>query len=76
MDVTKFQRPINLERMIACAETLSKPFPFVRVDFYEVQGKVIFGELTFTPTGCMGAYYAKDAYLELGNALDIHYNEK
>lgn len=76
MELDKFRRPINLDSMILYAETLSKPFPFVRVDLYEVQGKVVFGELTFTPTGCMGSYYAKEAYLELGNALDIHYNEK
>lgn len=76
MDLDKFRRPDNLDSMIAYAETLSKPFPFVRVDLYEVQGKVVFGELTFTPTGCMGSYYAKEAYLGLGNALDIHYNEE
>ena len=71
MDVTKFPRPVNLENMIEYAKTLSKPFPFVRVDFYNVDGEVIFGELTFTPTGCLGAYYADDAYLKLGNALNI-----
>ena len=31
------------------ARTLSKGFPLVRVDFYEWQGKPIFGEMTFTP---------------------------
>lgn len=76
MDPGKFKRPVHLDQMIAYAEILSGPFPFVRVDFYEVDGKVIFGELTFTPTGCMGSYYTQEAYLELGEALDIHYNEK
>lgn len=43
------KRPLSLERMIAAAERLSAPFPFVRVDFYELDGKPIFGEMTFTP---------------------------
>ncbi len=71
MDASKFSRPVNLDKMIEYAEILSKPFPFVRVDFYEVDGSIVFGELTFTPTGCLGAYYADDAYLTLGNALKL-----
>ena len=31
------------------ARKLSYPFPFVRIDFYEINGKPIFGEMTFTP---------------------------
>lgn len=42
--------PTNLEEMIELATKLSKPFPFVRVDFYSVNGKTIFGELTFYPS--------------------------
>jgi len=71
MDVSKFPKPENLEKMIEYARILSKPFPFVRVDFYNVDGKIVFGELTFTPTGCLGSYYADDAYLKLGNLLNL-----
>ena len=71
MDLSKFEKPDNLETMMEYSRILSKAFPFVRVDFYDVDGKIIFGELTFTPTGCLGAYYAKDAYKKLGDALDI-----
>lgn len=42
--------------MIECAETLAKPFPFVRVDFFDYNGKAIFGEMTFTPAA--GLYMA------------------
>lgn len=42
-------RPENLERMIEVASILSKDFPFVRVDLYNIKGKVYFGELTFYP---------------------------
>lgn len=44
--------PEGWDKMINCAENLSKPFPFVRCDFYILSGKVYFGELTFTP--CAG----------------------
>ncbi len=41
------EKPQNYDLMIELAEKLSKGFPQVRVDFYEVNGKVYFGELTF-----------------------------
>jgi len=44
--------PESLEVMLEAAEKLSQGFPFVRVDFYECNGKAIFGEMTFTPAGC------------------------
>ena len=37
--------------MTAMAARLSAPFPFVRVDLYDVHGHPYFGELTFTPAG-------------------------
>jgi len=40
-------KPKNFEKMIKIAKILSKDFPHVRVDLYNVDGKIIFGELTF-----------------------------
>jgi len=40
-------KPRNFEEMKLAAERLSKNIPHVRVDFYEVGSKVLFGELTF-----------------------------
>lgn len=37
----------EIDQMIEYAEILSKDFPHVRVDFYDVNGQIIFGELTF-----------------------------
>ena len=45
------KKPKNFDKMIELADKLSKPFPFVRVDFYDVDGKVYFGELTFYSGG-------------------------
>lgn len=46
------EKPKNYEKMVEIAEKLSEPFPHVRVDLYNLDGKIIFGELTFfTNTG-------------------------
>lgn len=45
------EAPKSLQTMITAAEDLAEGFPFVRVDFYDVDGKAIFGEMTFTPSG-------------------------
>lgn len=41
------RKPETFEKMIELSKILSEGFPHVRVDFYEVDGKVYFGELTF-----------------------------
>ncbi len=41
------QKPETFDEMIRLANILSKGFPHIRVDFYTVNGKVYFGELTF-----------------------------
>lgn len=45
----KVEKPIMLEKMIDIAEKLSSPFDFVRVDLYEINNKIYFGELTHYP---------------------------
>lgn len=45
----KIEKPILYEKMIELSEKLAKDFDFVRVDFYEVNNKIYFGELTFCP---------------------------
>lgn len=58
--------PNNLKGMIEYAEKLSKEFEFVRVDLYNDNGNIIFGELTFTPACCCAPYYSKQGNIELG----------
>ena len=55
----------------ALAEKLAKNIPFVRVDFYEVDGKVYFGELTFTSQGGFMDFYTPEFNKELGSKFDI-----
>ena len=42
------RRPVNFEKMKELAEKLSAGVPHLRVDFYEVDGRIYFGELTFS----------------------------
>ena len=41
-------KPLMFEEMKELAKNLSQGIPHVRVDFYEVNGKVYFGELTLS----------------------------
>ena len=45
----KLLKPSNYSKMINISEKLSKIFEFVRVDLYEINNKIYFGELTFIP---------------------------
>ena len=45
----EIDKPKNFERMLEFVERLSADFCFVRVDFYDLDGQILFGELTFTP---------------------------
>ena len=69
------EKPKNLKLMLKCAEDLSKPFEFVRVDFYNVNNNIIFGELTFTPAGC-NADYTVEADMQLGKMLKLQNNKE
>jgi len=43
-------KPRRFDRMLRAAERLSDGIDFVRVDLYNVDGRIVFGELTFTPS--------------------------
>lgn len=67
----KIPRPKNFKLMKKLAATLAEGFAFVRVDFYEIDGKVYFGEMTFTPGA--GNFYYKSAGTDeyLGDLLKL-----
>ena len=50
-DSIQITKPQNLDLIFQIAESLSVGIPFVRIDFYEVEGQLYFGEFTFFPTG-------------------------
>lgn len=67
------ERPQSLDTMIEAAKKLSEGFPQVRVDFYDIEGKAVFGELTFT-TGYPP--FSEEYFNYLGNKIDLNKAEK
>lgn len=57
--------------MIACASELSKGFPVLRCDLYEVEGRVYFGEMTFTSFGGYMNFYTQEFLDIMGNEVDL-----
>jgi hypothetical protein len=64
-------RPENLDQMISVAEALGRETDFVRVDLYEVGGRVVFGEMTNYPSGGNDHYYSEGSDRELGRHWNI-----
>ncbi|WP_165156819.1 ATP-grasp fold amidoligase family protein [Parabacteroides sp. ZJ-118] len=64
-------KPLNYERMVEIAENIGRYFPHVRVDLYNVVGRIYFGELTFYDgSGYMA--FTPDSYdEELGRCFNI-----
>ena len=63
--------PDNLTDMIKVAEELSKGFKFLRVDLYNVKGRIYFGELTFYPAAGMGTFVPEEWDEQLGTLLKL-----
>lgn len=62
-------RPCNYDKMLDYAKRLSADFPQVRVDFYEVNNNLIFGEMTFSSNGNVLSNYKQEALNQLGEKL-------
>lgn len=64
-------KPHNYEEMIRLSEILSKNIIFLRVDFYEINKKIYFGELTFYP-GSGFEEFSPNKYDEIiGNMIEM-----
>ncbi len=64
-------RPVTFEQMKAAAAVLSIGVPFLRVDFYEIIGKMYFGELTFYPASGFGTFEPDQWNSFLGDMIDL-----
>lgn len=67
----EIQKPEEFDKMVSIAEYVSKEFPHVRVDLYDADGKVLFGEMTFfNASGYMK--YTPDSFdFEIGKKFDL-----
>ncbi len=66
------RKPRNFEEMMEISEKLTKDFHFCRVDFYNNDGNIIFGEMTFTPYSGFANFTPKEYDLKLGNLFDLN----
>lgn len=63
--------PKNFDKMIEISKKLAQDFPFLRVDLYNVDGKIYIGELTFYPTGGLLRFNDIKYDYEIGKMLDL-----
>lgn len=68
----QYPKPQSFDSMLEYSRKLSEGIPFVRVDWYEIDGKPVFSEMTFTPAGAFLHCFNKEYLLELGDCLDIN----
>lgn len=65
------KKPEKFEKMVQLAEELSRDIPFLRVDLYQVNGKIYFSELTFVPCAGMMPFEPVSADNEIGKLLKL-----
>lgn len=65
------EKPINYEQMLDFAKTLSKGFPFVRVDMYNIKGQIFFGEMTFFPGAGFENFEPDELNYQIGEWLKL-----
>lgn len=68
-DLQEIDRPVTFESMKEIAGKLAEGFSFVRVDLYEINGKIKFGEMTFMPG--MGMGWNEKTQYEFGSLIKI-----
>lgn len=63
--------PNNIIKMIELSEKLSSSFRFARVDWYNIKGKIVFGEITFYPWSGYVKYKPDEFDFELGRCFNV-----
>ena len=69
-------KPALLDEMLRLAGILAKDIPFSRIDFYVINSKIYFGEITFFPTSGYGAFVPESADAWIGSLLDLKLEDK
>lgn len=64
-------QPDNYNKMCFIAEEVAKDFPYVRVDFYEVDGEMYYGEVTFHDSGGLDKFYPDEWDTVFGEKLHL-----
>ena len=65
------EKPLHFDEMVRLSRILSQPFPFVRIDFYEANGRIYFGEFTFFPCSGMPDFIPSIWDNKVGEMLEL-----
>ena len=65
--------PDNIYEMISMAEKLSEDFPYARVDFYNIKGRIVFGEITFYPWSGYVKFHPDEFDFHLGGLFNTDF---
>lgn len=68
----QIERPKHLEEMLKMASDLSKGLEYARIDLYDTDDRVIFGEVTLSPMGGWFDYFTPEAIKLMGNEIRKH----
>ena len=69
--IYKVELPATISEMCRISKNLASEFPFVRMDYYEINGAVVFGEMTFTPSACLDSNLHLEGELEMGEMINL-----
>lgn len=65
------EKPKNFDKMVELARNLSKPFPHVRIDFFEIENRVLLGEFTFSSGAGLNKFKPAEWDLKLGEYFQL-----
>lgn len=65
------KKPQSFEKMKTISQKLAKGMPFVRIDFYEIEGSLYFGEITFFPASGLEKFKPEKWNNIFGDMIDI-----
>ena len=69
-------KPENFDKMIEIADILCKGFSHVRIDLYNISGRIYFGEMTFTNGSGFEKIYPDSADFMLGSLWHLNMEKK
>lgn len=67
----EIKKPKNFKKMTELASVLSEKLPFVRVDLYDVDDKIYFGELTFYPSDARKNFFPERFNQKVADYIDL-----
>ena len=64
-------KPTQLTKMLELSTIIAREIPFARVDFYEINNRLYFGEITFYPASGMSSFEPEEWDYTLGDWIKL-----